>query len=133
MIVPSSLKKKKALIVDDSNSIRMLTRSILLDAGFKYVAQAKNGKEAYSIVKSTGIDFIICDWDMPVMNGLELFKLIHEDPELDKITFIMLTSSSESDKVKEAIASGITNYILKPFNADTLLKNIVHNLEHEED
>ncbi len=132
MTLPSKLKKKKTLIVDDSNSIRMLTRSILLDAGFKFVAQAKNGKEAYSIVKSTGIDLIICDWDMPVMDGLALFKLIHADPELGKVVFIMLTASSETAKVKEAISCGITSYILKPFNADTLLKNIVESLEQAE-
>jgi len=132
MKIPSIFKKKKALIVDDTNSIRMLTRSILLDAGFKYVAQAKNGNEAYNIVKRTQIDFIICDWNMPVMDGLELFKLIHKDPELKKVAFIMLTSSSEKEKVKEALSSGVKHYILKPFNADTLLKNILEILQESE-
>lgn len=129
MKTPSILKKKKALIVDDTNSIRMLIRSILLDAGFKYVAQAKNGNEAYNIVKRTQIDVVICDWNMPVMNGLEFFKLLHKDPELKKVAFIMLTSSCEKEKVKEALSSGVTHYILKPFNADTLLKNIFEILQ----
>ena len=132
MILPISFKKKKALVVDDSTSIRMLTRSILLDAGFKFVAQAKDGNEAYNIIKSTPIDFVICDWDMPVMNGLELFKLLQQDPELKKVAFIMLTSSSEKEKVKKALSSGVTHYILKPFNADTLLKNIIEILKQLE-
>jgi len=132
MLFPTSFKKKKALVVDDTNSIRMLTRSILMDAGFKFVAQAKNGNEAYNIIKNTRIDFVICDWNMPVMNGLELFKLLQGDPELKKVAFIMLTSSSEKEKVKEALASGVTHYILKPFNADTLLKNISEILQEIE-
>jgi len=132
MLFPTSFKKKKALVVDDTNSIRMLTRSILMDAGFKFVAQAKNGNEAYNIIKNTRIDFVICDWNMPVMNGLELFKLLQGNPELKKVAFIMLTSSSEKEKVKEALASGVTHYILKPFNADTLLKNISEILQEIE-
>jgi len=132
MKVPESLYKKKILIVDDANSIRMLARSILLEVGFKSVSQAKNGKDGLNVLKSMPFDLIICDWNMPVMDGLELFKVLHADPELKKIAFIMLTSSSETDKVKEAISIGITAYILKPFNADILVSHVVKTLQNPE-
>lgn len=129
MKIPESLYKKKILIVDDVNSIRMLARSILLDVGFKDVKQAKDGKDALKLVQQVHLDLIICDWNMPVMDGLELFKLLHADPKLKNIAFSMLTSSSESEKVKKAISEGITDYILKPFNADTLVKHVVDTLQ----
>lgn len=129
MQIPKDLLLKKILVVDDANSIRMLIRSILLDAGFKHIDQAKHGQEAINKLKRSHTDLIICDWNMPVMSGLELFKKINADPELKKTAFIMLTSSSETIKVKEAISRGITSYILKPFNAEILLKNTVQTLQ----
>jgi len=121
---------KQILIVDDTNSIRMLARSILLDAGFKYVAQAKNGKDAFNLLSRKPIDLIICDWNMPIMDGLELFKEINANPSFKHIAFIMLTSSSETEKVKEAISSGISDYILKPFNGTTLVKHVIDSLNN---
>lgn len=121
---PDHLYNKKILIVDDAGSIRMLTQAILLDAGFKYVKQAKDGIEAFKKIRTLPIDLIICDWNMPGLSGLELFKRVNNDPELKKVAFIMLTSSSEGEKVKEAIKIGVTSYILKPFKPEVLLQNI---------
>lgn len=129
MEIPEIFKKKKILIVDDVSSIRMLARSMLLEVGFRYVAQAKNGLEALNLLRRKHFDLIICDWNMPVMDGLKLFKEIDADPELKNISFIMLTSSSESEKVKVAISLGITSYILKPFNPNTLVKHILEALQ----
>ncbi len=131
MSVPEIFFDKKILIVDDANSIRMLARSILLDVGFKSVSQAKNGQDALNILKRVPIDVVICDWNMPLMDGLELFKIMHADSELKQIAFIMLTSSSETVKVKAAISAGISDYILKPFNADTLVKHLVESLQKQ--
>jgi len=122
---------KQILIVDDANSIRMLARSMLLDAGFKYVAQAKNGKDASNLLSRKPIDLIICDWNMPIMDGLELFKEINANPSLKHIGFIMLTSSSETAKVKEAINAGVNDYILKPFNGTTLVKHVLDSLQKQ--
>ncbi len=125
MKIPEKFLNKKILIVDDTTSIRMLTRAILIDAGFKNIAQAKNGIDALKHMETTNIDLIICDWNMPAMNGLELFKHVHLTESLKNTDFIMLTSSDETKKVKEAITSGITSYILKPFKPEVLLQNIV--------
>ena len=133
MRVPEAFQKKKILVVDDVHSIRMLARSILLDAGFKFIAQAKNGLDAINLLKQKHFDLVICDWNMPVMDGLKLFEEIKAAPELKKIAFIMLTSSSETEKVKVAIESGITDYILKPFNADTLVKHALETLQKTTD
>jgi len=132
MKVPEIYHKKKILIVDDANSVRMLARAMLIDAGFKYVAQAKDGQDAIDFLNKRHVDLVICDWNMPVMSGLELFEKIQLDPALNKAAFIMLTSSSEHEKVSEAVSTGITNYILKPFNADILLKNAVKVLQKQE-
>jgi len=128
MKIPETLQNKKILIVDDVTSIRMLIRSILLDAGFKHVTEAKNGKEAINKLNHRHIDLIICDWNMPIMSGLELFREIHSKTEVEP-AFIMLTSSSEAEKVNAAINSGVTNYLLKPFNAVTLIKHVLQALD----
>lgn len=128
MNIPKELKKKKILVVDDAASSRNMTRSILRDVGFVFVYDAQDGEEAYKLIKRLKIDLVICDWVMPVMSGLDLFKVVKDDADLQYIAFIMLTASSETDKVKEALQAGITDYIIKPYTTDVLLKNVLNRL-----
>jgi two-component system chemotaxis response regulator CheY len=79
-------------------------------------------------MRKVKINVVICDWNMPGMTGLELFKEVKKDPKLVAPPWIMLTSSSEGDKVKEAIQAGITSYIIKPYKPDNLLKQVVSKL-----
>jgi len=114
----------KILIVDDVLSMRSLTKAILREAGFAHVFDAPDGQEALKLMQKVRVNIIICDWNMPVMSGLEFFKAVQEDPKLAGTPFIMLTSSSEGSKVKEALAAGITAYMIKPFKPADLVKKI---------
>jgi two-component system chemotaxis response regulator CheY len=108
--------------------MRTLTKAILREAGFTHVFDAPDGPEALLLMRKIKINIVICDWNMPGMTGLELFKAVKEDPKLSAPPWIMLTSSSEGGKVKEAIQAGITSYIIKPYKPDNLVKQVVSKL-----
>ena len=124
MDTDNELLLNKILIVDDVLSMRSLTKAILREAGFAHVFDAPDGQEALKLMRKVKVNLIICDWNMPVMSGLELFKAVQEDPKLAGTPFIMLTSSSDGAKVKEAIQAGITAYMIKPFKPADLVKKI---------
>lgn len=127
MEIPEEIKKKNILIVDDMPAIRYVTKSIITHAGFINVREAFDGKSAYKIIVKNKIDLVICDWHMPVMNGLELFERVMES-EKHKAGFILLTSETESSKVKEALSAGIADYLIKPFKPKDLLKIVINRL-----
>jgi two-component system, chemotaxis family, chemotaxis protein CheY len=114
----------KILIVDDVLSMRSLTKAILREAGFAHVFDAPDGQEALKLMQKVRVNLIVCDWNMPVMSGLEFFKAVQADPKIAGTPFIMLTSSSEGSKVKEAVMAGITAYMIKPFKPADLVKKI---------
>lgn len=128
MEISEELKLKKILVVDDAASLRNITKSVLRNAGFVNIYDAQDGKEAYTIIVKIKIDLVLCDWNMPVMNGLELFKLVKKS-DLYEMGFIMLTAETEGGKVKEALAAGITEYMIKPFTSEVLLNKVLKNLE----
>jgi two-component system chemotaxis response regulator CheY len=114
----------KILIVDDVLSMRSLTKAILREAGFAHVFDAPDGQEALKLMQKVRVNLIVCDWNMPVMSGLEFFKAVQADPKIAGTPFIMLTSSSEGSKVKEAVMAGITAYMIQPFKPADLVKKI---------
>ena len=120
----NELLLNKILIVDDVLSMRSLTKAILREAGFSHVFDAPDGQEGLKLMRKVKVNLIICDWNMPVMSGLEFFKAVQEDAKLAGTPFIMLTSSSEGSKVKEAIQAGITAYMIKPFKPADLVKKV---------
>lgn len=128
MEISQELLQKKILIVDDAASMRTLTKAILREAGFTHVFDVQGGEEALVMMRKVKINIVVCDWNMPGMSGLELFKAVKADAKLDTPPWIMLTSSSEGEKVKEAITAGITSYIVKPFKPDNLIKQVVGKL-----
>lgn len=124
MELTNELLQNKILIVDDALSMRSMTKAVLRDAGFAHVFDVPDGQEALKLMKRIKVNLVVCDWNMPGMSGLDLFKAVKEDPKLAGTPFIMLTSSSEGSKVKEAIEAGITAYIIKPYKPADLLKKI---------
>ncbi len=129
MEISQELLQKKILIVDDAASMRTLTKAILREAGFSHVFDAPGGREALEIMtKKVKVNLVICDWNMPGMTGLELFKTVKEDDKIATPPWIMLTSSSEGDKVKEAIMAGVSSYIVKPFQPANLIEQVVKKL-----
>ncbi len=124
MPIEKKLANKRILIVDDVASMRNITKSILREFGFLNLDDAQDGEEALNKLKSSNYDLVICDWNMPKMTGIELFIKMQKDDKLKDIFFLLVTASSETTKVKEAMQFGITDYIIKPYKADTLLKKI---------
>lgn len=110
----------RILIVDDFSTMRRIIKNILKQLGYENVEEAENGADAYEKLDSEKFDFIITDWNMPVMDGLGLLKKVRTDPEMKHLPVLMVTAEAEKDKVVTAIQAGVNNYIVKPFTADVL-------------
>ena len=117
-------KNIRILIVDDAPSMRSLLVAIVKNFGIKNISEAGDGAAALQVLNSKDIDLIVCDWEMPKMDGLELFKGVRENEDFVNIPFILVTSMSEVNKVKVAIKQGVKHYIVKPFKPDTILSEI---------
>ena len=117
-------KKVRVLIVDDAPSMRSLLLAILKSFGIKNVYEAGDGTAALTVLEARDIDLIVCDWEMPKMDGLALFNNIRNNDSYAKIPFILVTSMSEVDKVKIALKAGVEHYIVKPFKPDTIFSKI---------
>lgn len=118
------MKDIKILVVDDMTSMRNVTKSILMVAEYTNVAQATDGVKALELLEDETFDLIICDWEMPNMDGLELLIEIKKDEKLKDIPFLMLTSNTEKAKVNVAIKAGANDYVIKPIQPSALLEKI---------
>lgn len=116
----STAKSVRVLIVDDAPSMRSLLMAILKSFGIKYIYEAGDGAAALSVLDTRDIDLIVCDWEMPKKDGLELFKDIRSNDSYKEVPFILVTSMSEVNKVKVALKAGVEHYIVKPFKPDTI-------------
>lgn len=112
------------LIVDDQVSIRQIIASILRRSGYTDLLQAENGKIAIRKMEEQKVDLLILDWDMPVMNGLDVLKWLEGNEKYADLIKLMLTARAEKDNVIEAVAYGANNYIVKPFSPAILLKKV---------
>lgn len=114
------------LIVDDYNTMLRIIKNLLKQLGFSNVDEATNGEEALEKVKGKSYGLIISDWNMEPMTGLDLLKAIRTSDESYKNTpFIMITAESKTENVVAAKQAGVNNYIVKPFNAETLKTKMV--------
>jgi two-component system chemotaxis response regulator CheY len=116
--------KIKVLVVDDFPTMRRIVKNLLKQLGFENIDEAENGEDALRKLKSGDYGLVVSDWNMPVMEGLELLKHIRNDPQLKDIPFLMVTAEAEKEKVIEAIKSGVDNYIVKPFTGDVLKEKL---------
>lgn len=110
----------KVLVVDDFETMRRILKNILRQIGFTDISEADNGKAALRALKKEKFDLILCDWNMPEMPGLELLNHIRSDDKLKDIPFIMVTAETKKENVLEAVKAGVSNYIVKPFTAETI-------------
>lgn len=114
----------KILVVDDMISMRKVTSHILGSLGYSDVSQAENGHKALQKLENSDFDFVITDWNMPGMTGLELLRSIRANQALAKIPVLMLTAESSRGQVIDAAKAGVNSYIMKPFTAEMLKKKI---------
>ena len=123
-------KNIKILVVDDFATMRKVIRNLLKQSGYENIAEAEDGVAAMNVLKSTKIDFVISDWNMPNMTGIELLRAVRSDNELTALPFLMVTAESLKENVVEAVKAGVSNYIVKPFTAEVLGEKIEKILEN---
>jgi two-component system chemotaxis response regulator CheY len=112
------------LIVDDASSMRRIIRGLLKELGFKHMREAENGQLAMDQLKNKKADFVVSDWNMPVMTGIDLLRAIRADEVLKTIPVLMVTAEAKQENILEAVQAGVSNYIIKPFNAATLQEKL---------
>ncbi|OPY05892.1 MAG: Chemotaxis protein CheY [Syntrophus sp. PtaB.Bin001] len=123
-------KNIKILIVDDFATMRKVIRNLLKQVGYENIVEAEDGAIALRTLKAQKVDFVISDWNMPNMSGLELLKAVRADSELTKTPFLMVTAEALQDNVIAAVKAGVSNYIVKPFTAEVLNSKIEKILEN---
>ncbi len=114
----------KFLIVDDMATMRRIIRSILNQLGYQNIDEAEDGKVALQKLKQQKYDFVITDWNMPNMTGIELVQAIRKDPELKHLPVLMVTAEAKKENVIMALKAGVNNYIVKPFTPATLKQKL---------
>lgn len=118
------------LIVDDYKTMLRIIRNLLKQIGFENVDDAADGTEALGKLRAKRYGLVISDWNMSPMTGLELLQAVRADAKLMTIPFIMITAESKTENVVAAKQAGVSNYIVKPFNAETLQGKIEKVLGH---
>jgi two-component system chemotaxis response regulator CheY len=109
--------------------MRRIIKNLLNDLGYANVTEADDGQTALPILQGGGIDFLVTDWNMPGMPGLDLLKAVRSDPKLAKLPVLMLTAEAKREQIIEAAQAGVNGYVIKPFTALTLKEKIDKILE----
>lgn len=108
------------LVVDDFSTMRRIVKNCLKQLGFSNIKEAVDGAQALDTLKREKFDFIVSDWNMPNMMGIDLLKAVRADEELKSIPFLMVTAEAQKENIIAAAQAGVSNYIIKPFDSDTL-------------
>ena len=117
-------KNMKILVVDDFSTMRRIIKNLLRDLGFNNTSEADDGKTALPILQAGDFDFLVTDWNMPGMTGIELLKEVRADAKLASMPVLMVTAEQKRDQIVEAAQAGVNGYIVKPFTAETLKEKI---------
>ncbi|WP_083944969.1 chemotaxis response regulator CheY [Thiomicrospira microaerophila] len=110
----------KILVVDDFSTMRRIVKNLLKELGFSYFDEADDGATAWPMVQTGKYDFIVSDWNMPQMTGLQLLKNVRADEKLKDTPFLLITAEAKRSQILEAAQAGVDGYIVKPFTAATL-------------
>lgn len=108
------------LVVDDFSTMRRIVRNLLKELGFTNVEEAEDGVEALQKLRAASFDFVISDWNMPNMTGIELLRQVRADASLRTLPLLMITAEAKKENIIEAAQAGASGYIVKPFTAATL-------------
>lgn len=117
-------KSMKILIVDDFSTMRRIIKNLLRDLGFSNIEEADDGTTALPMLQSGDFDFVVTDWNMPGMQGIDLLRAIRADDELKDIPVLMVTAEAKREQIIEAAQAGVNGYIVKPFTAATLKEKL---------
>lgn len=114
------IENTKYLVVDDFSTMRRIVRNLLKELGFLNVQEAEDGVDALAKLRAEEFDFVVSDWNMPNMTGLELLKAIRADAKLKHLPVLMVTAEAKKENIIEAAQAGASGYVVKPFTAATL-------------
>lgn len=114
----------KILIVDDFSTMRRIVKNLLRDLGFTNTSEADDGLTALPMLQSGKYDFLVTDWNMPGMQGIDLLKAVRADANLASLPVLMVTAESKKEQIVEAAQAGVNGYVVKPFTAATLKEKI---------
>ncbi|RMG56736.1 MAG: chemotaxis protein CheY [Gammaproteobacteria bacterium] len=117
-------KNMKILVVDDFSTMRRIIKNLLRDLGFTNITEADDGKTALPMLQNGDFDFLITDWNMPGMTGIDLLRAVRADERLAKLPVLMVTAEAKKDQIVEAAQAGVNGYVVKPFTAETLKEKI---------
>lgn len=117
-------KEIKFLVVDDFSTMRRIVKNLLHDLGYGNVTEADDGKTALPMLQGGNFDFLITDWNMPGMPGIELLRAVRADPKLAKLPVLMLTAEAKREQIVAAAQAGVSGYVIKPFTAITLKEKL---------
>jgi len=113
-------KNMKVLVVDDFSTMRRIIKNLLRDIGFTNIQEADDGSTALPMLQSSEFDFVVTDWNMPGMQGIDLLRAIRADASLSHIPVLMVTAEAKKEQIVMAAQAGVNGYIVKPFTAATL-------------
>ena len=122
----------KILVVDDFSTMRRIIKNLLRDLGFTNVSEADDGSTALPMLQNGDFDFVVTDWNMPGMQGIDLLREIRKDDDLKHMPVMMVTAEAKKEQIVAAAQAGVNGYIVKPFTAATLkgkLEKIFERLE----
>lgn len=114
----------RILLVDDLTTMRRILRKMLTDIGLTNIVEAEDGMKAWDILQHDTVEFIVSDWTMPNMNGLELLQKVRASEEFCHLPFLMVTAEANQEYVLQAVEAGVSNYIVKPFNEQTFMRKL---------
>lgn len=117
-------KNMKILIVDDFSTMRRIIKNLLRDLGFTNTHEADDGTTALPILRNGNFDFLISDWNMPGMTGIDLLKAVRAEPGLSTLPVLMVTAESKREQIIAAAQAGVNGYVVKPFTAAILEEKI---------
>jgi two-component system chemotaxis response regulator CheY len=114
----------KYLVVDDFSTMRRIVKNLLQELGYQNVQEADDGKTAWPMLQTGSFDFVITDWNMPLMPGLDLLKAIRADEKLKGLPVLMVTAEAKREQIVEAVQAGVSGYVVKPFTAEILKQKL---------
>jgi len=117
-------KNMKILVVDDFSTMRRIVKNLLRDLGFSNTHEADDGTTAWPMLQSGDFDFVVTDWNMPGMSGIDLLKKIRADERLKTTPVLMVTAEAKRDQIVAAAQAGVNGYVVKPFTAAALKEKI---------
>ena len=117
-------KNMKILVVDDFSTMRRIIKNLLKDLGFTNIQEADDGSTALPMLQQGDFDFVVTDWNMPGMQGIDLLRAISSDDSLKHLPVLMVTAEAKKEQIVAAAQAGVNGYVVKPFTAATLKEKL---------